>query len=126
MEINPPNRDDEASLIQSEPISFSQAQHMLDNFIQQFEEGYFPIFEQLARLVEEVGELSRALSHEHGHKIPKPGEDKGSVSGEIGDILVVIAAICNTLNIDMGQTFQEAMAKFNTRDIKRWTPKLEN
>ena len=37
--------------------SLLELQNKVDAYINQFEEGYFPPFEMLARLSEEVGEL---------------------------------------------------------------------
>lgn len=43
-------------------------QDRVDEYIGQFKEGYFPPLVQLARLTEEVGELSREINHVYGQK----------------------------------------------------------
>lgn len=43
-------------------------QQEVDTYISQFKEGYFPPMELLARLTEELGELSREVQHKYGTK----------------------------------------------------------
>ena len=51
-----------------EARSLSSLQKEIDSYINGFEEGYFPPMELLARLTEEVGELSREVQHIYGTK----------------------------------------------------------
>ena len=44
-------------------LSIKQAQKMVDDWINQFEEGYWPPLSMLASLTEEVGELAREINH---------------------------------------------------------------
>jgi len=104
-------------------MSFATAQKEVDDWISQFEEGYFAPLPMLARLTEEVGELSRALMHHHGGKKPKPGEDAGDIGGEIADALFVLICLANSLRIDLDSEFAAMMRKYQTRDAERWTPK---
>ena len=104
-------------------MSFADAQKDVDAWISQFEEGYFPPLAMLARLTEEVGELSRALMHRHGGKKPKPGEDPGDVGEEIADAAFVLICLANSLQIDMDTEFAKMMSKFRRRDGNRWTRK---
>ena len=46
-------------------------QEEIDLYINGFEEGYFPPMELLARLTEELGELSREVQHVYGMKKKK-------------------------------------------------------
>ena len=55
-------------------MEISDAQRKVDEWISQFEEGYWPPLTNLARLIEEVGELARELNHHFGSKIKKPEE----------------------------------------------------
>ena len=52
----------------SNELSMQQLQQRVDDYISQFKEGYFPPFEMLARLTEELGELSREVQHVYGQK----------------------------------------------------------
>ena len=104
-------------------LTFRQAHDRVDAWISQFQEGYFPPLVQVARLVEELGELARALSHETGVKKPKPGEEVHSTREELGDILFVLTCLANAQGIDMADAFQETLQKFDRRDTSRWTLK---
>jgi NTP pyrophosphatase (non-canonical NTP hydrolase) len=98
-------------------------QKEVDDWISQFEEGYFAPLPMLARLTEEVGELARALMHVHGGKKPKAGEAEGNVAEEIADAMFVLVCLANSLNIDLDQAFAAMMDKYRERDKDRWTKK---
>lgn len=97
------------------------AQAMVDEWISQFEEGYWPPFVNLARLAEEIGELARELNDQFGPKRKKPGEPAGDIALELGDCLFVLICMANSLNIDLEDAFTRTMAKYRMRDANRWT-----
>jgi NTP pyrophosphatase (non-canonical NTP hydrolase) len=107
-----------------DPLALDSWQRRVDAWIQQFKEGYFPPFINLARLIEEVGELSRALSHHLGAKKPKPGEPLGSIEEEIADILFVLTCLSNQLGVDMTRAAHNTLDKIERRDRSRWTLKV--
>src|SRR5690606_26561183 len=76
-------------------MKISDAQKAVDTYIGQFEAGYWPPLTNLARLVEEVGELARELNHRFGHKTKKPGEPEQDIALELADIMFVLIAIAN-------------------------------
>ncbi len=104
-------------------MSFAPIQKEVDEWISQFEEGYFPPLAMLARLTEEVGELARVVMHHHGGKKPKPGEDAGNLGDEIADAIFVLVCLANSQKIDLDEAFSTMMAKFRERDAERWTRK---
>lgn len=104
-------------------MSFEPLQHEVDAWISRFEEGYFPPLAMLARLTEEVGELSRALMHLYGGKRPKPGEAPDDLGGEIADAIFVLVCLANSQQIDLDTKWKEMMEKYRTRDAERWTKK---
>lgn len=104
-------------------MTFEEAQAAVDAWIGRFEEGYWPPLSNLARLIEEVGELSRALNHGHGHKPRKPDEPEQDVALELGDILFVLIALANQQKIDLGEAFERVLEKYRVRDADRWTPR---
>jgi len=95
----------------------------VDTYISQFKTGYFSPLANLARLSEEVGELSREINHYYGEKKKKDTEEVNSVKAELGDNLFVLLCIANSLDIDMTESFNETMEKFNTRDKNRFERK---
>ena len=88
-----------------------------------FKAGYFSPLANLARLTEEVGELAREINHYYGEKQKKPTEEENSVKAELGDNLFVLLCIANSLGIDMTESFNDTMEKFNTRDKNRFERK---
>ena len=104
-------------------MSFAPVQKEVDEWISQFEEGYFPPLPMLARLTEEVGELARVLMHRYGGKKPKPGEDPGDAGEEIADAMFVLVCLANSLEIDLDVQFAKMMDKYRGRDATRWTRK---
>lgn len=104
-------------------MAFAPIQKEVDDWISQFEEGYFPPLPMLARLTEEVGELARVLMHHYGGKRPKPGEDAGDAGEEVADAIFVLVCLANSLGIDLDAAFAAMMEKYRARDRDRWTKK---
>lgn len=106
-------------------MTIAEAQAAVDEWISQFEEGYWPPLSNLARLTEEVGELARELNHRYGHKPKKPDEAEQDIGIELADILFVLIAIANEQKIDLSASFEKVMAKYRVRDGERWTKRAD-
>lgn len=104
-------------------MELSEAQRRVDAWIGQFEEGYWPPMVNLARLVEEVGELARELNHRHGPKQRKPEEPDAELALEMGDVLFVLLALANEQQVDLGDALERTLAKYEQRDSFRWERK---
>lgn len=104
-------------------MRIGEAQEAVDRYIGQFAEGYWPPLTNLARLMEEVGELARELNHRYGHKTKKPGEPEQDLALELADILFVVIAIANEQKIDLEEAFRRVLDKYGTRDADRWERK---
>lgn len=98
-------------------------QQEVDDYISQFKAGYFSPLANLARLTEEVGELAREINHYHGEKPKKTSEAANTIEVELGDNLFVLLCLANSLNIDMTESFNQTMEKFNQRDSHRFERK---
>ncbi|WP_025692682.1 nucleotide pyrophosphohydrolase [Paenibacillus zanthoxyli] len=103
--------------------SLAEIQREVDAYIGQFKEGYFSPLSMLARMSEEVGELAREVNHSFGEKPKKADEPENSIELELGDILFITVCFANSLGIDLTETMNKVMHKFNTRDADRWTKK---
>jgi NTP pyrophosphatase (non-canonical NTP hydrolase) len=101
-------------------MKISEAQHAVDAWIGQFREGYWPPLSNLARLIEEVGELARELNHRYGHKPKKKDEPEQDLALELADILFVIIAIANEQKIDLEEAFRRVLEKYRIRDYDRF------
>lgn len=104
-------------------MSLKDVQKSVDDWVSQYKLGYFPPFEILARLTEEVGELAREVSHRHGSKKKKACEDTKDVGDEIGDVIFTIACLANSQKIDLDDCFKRVMEKCYGRDKDRFEKK---
>jgi NTP pyrophosphatase (non-canonical NTP hydrolase) len=102
-------------------MDLKEVQEAVDRWIAPF--GYWHPLANLARLTEEVGELAREVNHRFGPKTKKPTEDTGDVALEMGDILFVVAAMANQMQIDLNEAFQRVIQKYEQRDKDRWKRK---
>jgi NTP pyrophosphatase (non-canonical NTP hydrolase) len=105
------------------PLTLREAQARVDAWIGQFREGYWPPLANLARLVEEVGELAREINHRHGTKPRKPGEPEQDLATELADVLFVVLAIANEQGIDLEVALAGVLEKYRVRDGDRWERK---
>jgi NTP pyrophosphatase (non-canonical NTP hydrolase) len=104
-------------------VALREAQQRVDQWIDQYKEGYFPPLTNLARLSEEVGELAREINHRFGEKTKRKEEADGDLALELADILFVVICLANSQQIDLDEAFDRMMAKVTTRDADRWTRK---
>lgn len=104
-----------------EEMTMKQIQQEVDHYISQFKEGYFSPLAMMARMSEELGELAREINHYYGEKPKKNSEEQKAVDEEMGDLLFVLVCFANSLNIDLTESFNHVMEKFNKRDHNRWT-----
>lgn len=104
-------------------MELRDAQARVDRWISQFEEGYWPPLVNLARLMEEVGELARELNHRFGAKTKRPDEADQDLALELADILFVLLVMANQQKIDLSDALEEVLEKYRLRDSQRWTRK---
>jgi NTP pyrophosphatase (non-canonical NTP hydrolase) len=77
--------------------------------------GYWPPLANLARLFEECGELARAVNQAYGPKQVKPGEEQAVAQDELGDVLYVLLALANSLDLDAEAALEGALRKAHGR-----------
>ena len=106
-------------------MELKQAQERVDAWISRFEEGYWPPLTNLARLIEEVGELAREMNHRFGHKIKKPDEPEQDLALELVDVMFVLIVIANEQGIDLDEALEQVLEKYRERDSERWAPAVE-
>jgi NTP pyrophosphatase (non-canonical NTP hydrolase) len=102
-------------------MTLRESQTRVDQWVSQFEEGYFHPLTNIARLSEEVGELAREVNHRFGQKTKKKDEAPGDLGMEMADILFVLICMANREKIDLQEAFDRMMAKVEQRDADRWT-----
>lgn len=105
--------------------TLSELQKEVDLYINGFKEGYFPPMELLARMTEELGELSREVQNVYGMKKKKPEEAIRTLEEETGNLLFVLICFANREGIRLEDALMNVMNKFKERDKDRWTKKGE-
>lgn len=71
--------------------------------------GAQPIEQEVLLLIEEVGELAKAIRKEKTNMCIDENKIKNydTVESEIADVFIVLNSICNTLNINLYDSFYE-------------------
>jgi NTP pyrophosphatase (non-canonical NTP hydrolase) len=104
-------------------MEIKEAQAQVDAWISEFEEGYWPPLVNMARLMEEVGELAREMNHRFGAKTKRPEEVEQDVALELADILFVLLVMANQQKIDLSEALESVLEKYRARDSHRWVRK---
>lgn len=103
-------------------LTLGDMQNEVDHLIkEEWQSDYWTPLSSLARLTEEVGELAREINHSYGEKPKKSSEGRGNIASEIGDILFIVAALANSIEVDLDSAFEGVMAKYRRRDAQRWS-----
>ncbi|MCD6373132.1 MAG: nucleotide pyrophosphohydrolase [Thermococcus sp.] len=94
----------------------NELQRRVDELISEFG-GYWPPFEMLVAIVEEIGELSDVLLRLEGSKgLASPEELKE----ELGDVMFALACLANHYGIDLFEALSASIDKYKSRDGHRW------
>ena len=101
-------------------MTYAPMQRQVEEWISTHTPGYFGPLMMVARLAEELGELSRAVSHHTGEKRPKPGEAMGDIGEEIADLLFVLICLANSMELDLDKNWEGLLRKLYERDARRW------
>jgi NTP pyrophosphatase (non-canonical NTP hydrolase) len=104
-------------------VSLSDYQKEVDDWLQGYKVPYWEQLSQLARLMEEVGELSRVYNHAYGGKVKKATEEPDDLEGELGDILFTVICLANSDKIDLDEALKKVIIKAKTRDRDRYERK---
>jgi NTP pyrophosphatase (non-canonical NTP hydrolase) len=83
---------------------------------------------QYAKLMEEVGELSRLMVRTYGEQSFKASDQGKELSDEMADVLWVLICLANQTGVNLTDALQKNFAKKNIRDATRHknNPKLQN
>lgn len=104
-------------------LTIKQAQKTVNEWVNQFEEGYWPPLSMLASLMEEIGELAREINHREKIKKKKETDPETDISLELADVLFSSICLANQYGVDLESKFREVMEKYSSRDMNRWTTK---
>lgn len=103
---------------QEEPLTLSEAQKAVDQWIRTYGVRYFSELTNMTILTEEVGEMARIMARRYGDQSFKEGE-KSDLGDEIADVLWVLLCIANQTGIDLTAELRRNIEKKTRRDKNR-------
>lgn len=105
-------------------MPLKKPQEDVDKWTSQFEPQYWPPYEMLAHMQEELGELAREINHIHGIKKKKSTENKRELGEELADLIFTICCIANSHNINLSdEWYRHMQTKQYGRDRERFKRK---
>lgn len=106
-------------------MTLTEAQEIVDRWIQQHGVRYFNELTNMAMLTEEVGELARVIARRYGEQSAKES-DESELADEISDVLFVLICIANQTGVDLTEALHDNLEKKTNRDQNRHknNPKL--
>lgn len=104
-------------------MTYRESQKLVDKLLSnpQLTVKYFPPFEIINQMAEELGEVSREVAHLHGHKKKKTGEVTEGLEAELGDLLFAMICLANSENLSLERGLLSKLEKFKKRDVKRFS-----
>ncbi len=103
--------------------TLSDIQKQIDDMLQDYEKPYWEPLSNVARLVEEVGEVARIVNHKYGDKPKKPSETEDDLEDELADVLWTVICLANQEGVDLDKGMQRAIDKLLIRDKDRFKKK---
>jgi NTP pyrophosphatase (non-canonical NTP hydrolase) len=105
--------------MESQNISLTEAQQMVDQWIKTIGVRYFSELTNLAMLTEEVGELARIIARTYGDQSFKTSDEGKDMADEMADVLWVLICLANQTGVDLNQAFLQNIQKKTLRDKDR-------
>lgn len=103
--------------------SLRDIQKRIDDILQDYEKPYWEPLSNVARMVEEVGEVARIINHKYGDKPKKQTESADDLEDELADVLWTIICLANQEGVDLDRGLQRAIDKLLIRDKDRFKKK---
>ena len=107
-------------------LSLSDAQTLVDDWVQTIGVRYFSELTNTAILMEEVGEVARVMARQYGDQSNKPSDEPVNLGEEMADVLFVLLCLANQTDVDLERAFLDKMERRTERDRERHqsNPKL--
>ena len=99
-------------------ITVFEAQSIVDEFISNTG-GYWPPFEMLAAIIEEVGELSKILQQIEGSKAKKERPKIEKLEEEVGDVFFALICLANAYKISLSEALIKTIEKYKKRSLEK-------
>jgi NTP pyrophosphatase (non-canonical NTP hydrolase) len=82
-------------------MTISEAQKLVDNWINTTGIRYFNELTNTAILMEEVGEVARIMARRYGEQSFKKSDEAVDLGDEMADVLFVLICLANQTGIDL-------------------------
>ncbi|MBS1501404.1 MAG: nucleotide pyrophosphohydrolase [Bacteroidetes bacterium] len=100
-------------------MQISEAQALVDKWIQTTGIRYFNELTNTAILMEEVGEVARIMARQYGEQSFKKSDKEVNLADEMADVLFVLICLANQTGIDLTDALEKNLQKKNIRDAER-------
>ena len=100
-------------------MKISEAQEIVDKWIQEYGIRYFNELTNMAILTEEVGEVARIISRRYGEQSEKESDKNKDLGDELADVFFVLICLANQTGINLEEALKKNLSKKTERDIDR-------
>ena len=100
-------------------MQISEAQNIVNDWIEKYGVRYFSELTNMAILTEEVGEVARIIARKYGDQSFKKTEENLDLGDEMADVLWVLICLANQTGVDLNKAFMKNMEKKTNRDKDR-------
>ncbi len=100
-------------------MHISEAQNIVNDWIEKFGVRYFSELTNMAILTEEVGEVARIIARKYGDQSFKKSEENIDLGDEMADVLFVLICLANQTGVDLTKALEKNLQKKTNRDADR-------
>ncbi len=100
-------------------MQISEAQKLVDNWINTTGIRYFNELTNTAILMEEVGEVARIMARQYGEQSFKKSDTEVNLADEMADVLFVLICLANQTGVDLTEALEKNLQKKSIRDTER-------
>jgi len=100
-------------------MHISEAQNIVNDWIEKFGVRYFSELTNMAILTEEVGEVARIIARKFGDQSYKEDDKNIDLADEMADVLFVLICLANQTGVDLTEALEKNLRKKTIRDSDR-------
>ena len=100
-------------------MHISEAQNIVNDWIEKYGVRYFSELTNMAILTEEVGEVARIIARKYGDQSFKESEKNIDLADEMADVLFVLICLANQTGVDLTKALEKNLQKKTSRDADR-------
>src|SRR5690554_3208682 len=100
-------------------MKISEAQEVVDAWINSTGVRYFNELTNTAILMEEVGEVARIMARQYGEQSFKKSDEAVDLADEMADVLFVLLCLANQTGVDLTSALRKNLDKKTKRDTDR-------